>query len=137
MQDLHKNLILIENQSSLSVNALFDDAIIQEQTIRKDYKFIFQLIFSNDGDKLIAFRRVALVGTNPYHQRFYLSDQIKIQEQFDFFDRFKEFMDELKEDSFDFVVGGNEENLNKIKNLVLKYSFVDPYSLIDRDYIFN
>ena len=137
MQDLHKNLIIIENQSSLSVNALFDDAIIQEQTNKKDYKYIFQLIFSNDGTKLIAFKRVALVGANQCRQRFYLSDQIKIQEQIDFFDKFKEFLDELKEDSFGYVVGGSEDNLNRIKELTQRYTFVDPYSLIDRDYINN
>ena len=137
MQDLHKNLIIIENQSSFSVNGLFDDAVIEGRIVEKDYKFLFQLLFSNDGTKLIAFKRVALVGSNPRRQRIMASSNGKILEELDFFDDFKSFINELDGDKFDFIVGGNESNFNKVKELTKNATLIDPYSLIDREYFYS
>lgn len=137
MPEFHKNLIIIENQSTFNLNALFDDAIIQGRVIEKEYKFVFQLIFSNDSDRLIAFRRVALTGTNPYRERFFCSDKFQIDEKCDFFDAFKSQIEEIKDDEFDLVIGGNESNLSKVKELIKRIDIVDPYKLIDKEYFYS
>lgn len=137
MSEFHKNLIIVENQFTFALNALFDDAIIQGRIVEKEYKFIFQLIFSNDGARLIAFRRVALTGTNPYRERFFCSDKLQIDEKCDFFDTFKSLVEEIKDEEFDVVLGGNESNLNKVKELIKKSNIVDPYKLIDKEYFYS
>ena len=137
MQDLHKNLIIIESLSSFSINGLFDDAIVEGRIIEKEYKYVFELIFSNDGSKLIAFKRISLIGTNPRRQRIFAASNGRISEQIDYFEEFKSLIGELEGDTFDIVIGGNESNLNKVLSIVKSSSIVDPNLLIDREYFYH
>ena len=137
MQDFHKNLIIIENLSTFSLNGLFDDAIIEGRIIEKEYKYVFELIFSNDGSKLIAFKRVALVGTNAKRQRIFAANNGRIVEEVDFFEEFKSLVNELDGDKFDFVVGGNDDNFNRVKGITKNATVIDPYSLIDKEYFYS
>ena len=136
MQNTKKNLLIIESQASFAVNALLDDAIIEKRVIERDYKYAFLLIYGDAG-RLVAFKRVALVGTNPYRQKFFAGNGGLISNECDFSKAFQEFVNELQEDAFDVVLGGSEKELGQIKTIVKNCSLVDPYLLFDKEVFSN
>jgi hypothetical protein len=136
MQNTNKNLLIVENQTSFSVNALLDEAIIEKRVIERDYKYAFLLIYGDAG-KLVAFKRVALVGTNPYRQKFFTAKGGLISKECDFSKAFQEFVNELQEDAFDVVLGGSEKELGQIKTIVKNCSLIDPHLLFDKEVFSN